>query len=65
MKLDQFMKWKGWVSTGGEAKHAILAGKVSVNGSIEIRRGRQLNVGDQIAFENSHGCISKNGPIDA
>ena len=62
MKLDQFLKWNGWVSTGGEAKQVILAGRVRVNGLTETRRGRQLKEGDQIDYENSHGYISKNGP---
>ncbi len=44
------MKWKGWVGTGGEAKHLIQSGKVFVNGSIESRRGRRLRNGDQICF---------------
>ena len=47
MKLDQFMKWKGWVSTGGEAKQRIQMGEVTVNGAVEIRRGRQLSAGDR------------------
>ncbi len=50
MKLDQFLKWKGLVATGGEAKHLITSGLVSVNGSIEKRRGRKLNVGDHVKF---------------
>ena len=33
MKLDQYLKWKGWVSTGGEAKQRIQNGEVSVNGT--------------------------------
>ena len=45
MKLDQFLKWQGWVGTGGEAKHHIQAGAVSVNGTVETRRGRQLQAG--------------------
>ena len=52
MKLDQFMKWQGMVSTGGEAKHLITAGHVLVNGSIELRRGRKLSSGDIICLGN-------------
>ena len=33
MRLDQFLKWQGWVATGGEAKLRIQAGDVSVNGT--------------------------------
>lgn len=48
IKLDQFLKWKSLVSSGGEAKHVIGEGQVSVNGEIETRRGRKLRTGDQV-----------------
>jgi len=50
MKLDQFLKWKNLVSSGGEAKIIIKSGKVKVNGEIEIRRGRKLTSGDKVLF---------------
>ncbi len=50
MKLDQFLKFQGWVATGGEAKHLIQSGLVTVNGSIEKRRGLKLKPGDQVVF---------------
>ena len=50
MKLDQFIKWKNLVSSGGEAKTFIKSGSVRVNGEIEIRRGRKLNKGDKVIF---------------
>ena len=50
MRLDQFMKWCGWVSTGGEAKIHVQGGGVRVNGTIELRRGRRLIQGDEISF---------------
>ena len=53
MKLDQFLKWSNIVSTGGEAKILIKSGRVSVNGEIEKRRGRQLNTGDVVKFSNN------------
>jgi len=40
MKLDQFLKWKNLVSSGGEAKIFIKSGSVKDNGEIETRRGR-------------------------
>ena len=52
MKLDQFLKWQGVVSTGGEAKQLITMGQVSVNGSVELRRGRKLCLGDQVSLDN-------------
>ena len=50
MKLDQFLKWKNLVSTGGEAKIFIKAGSVKVNGVVETRRGKKLNKGDKVIF---------------
>ena len=50
MKLDQFLKWKNLVSSGGEAKIFIKSGSVRVNGEIETRRGRKLNKGDKVMF---------------
>ena len=47
-KLDQYLKFNGWVESGGEAKLKIRAGEVLVNGVVETRRGRQLNAGDVI-----------------
>ena len=50
MKLDQFLKWKNLVSSGGEAKIIIKSGSVKVNGLTETRRGRNLNKGDKVIF---------------
>ena len=50
MKLDQFLKWHNFVSSGGEAKSFIKAGLVKVNGEIEIKRGRKLVKGDKVMF---------------
>jgi ribosome-associated protein len=48
MKLDQFLKFQGVVSTGGQAKLLIQDGFVKVNGLPEMRRGRKLAIGDLI-----------------
>ena len=50
MKLDQFLKWKNLVSSGGEAKIFIKSGSVRVNGLIETKRGRKLKKGDKVIF---------------
>lgn len=51
IKLDQFLKWVGAVSTGGEAKILIQAGRVKVNDETETRRGRKLVTGDQVLIQ--------------
>tara|TARA_B100000575_G_C22780304_1_gene462559 strand:+ start:19 stop:195 length:177 start_codon:yes stop_codon:yes gene_type:complete len=53
MKLDQFLKWNNVVSSGGEAKMLIISGQVTVNGEIEKKRGRKLNIGDVVKFSNN------------
>jgi len=61
MKLDQFLKWKGLVSTGGEAKYLIKSGKILVNNTIELRRGRQLIDGDLVVFGKLEIIFSSSG----
>ncbi|PZD75531.1 hypothetical protein C1752_00051 [Acaryochloris thomasi RCC1774] len=51
MKLDQFLKFKCLVATGGQAKYFIQNGEVEVNGHPETRRGRQLSDGDIVTFQ--------------
>ena len=51
VKLEQFLKWRGLVGTGGEAKQRVQRGDVRVNGRIEIRRGRQLAMGDAVEMD--------------
>jgi ribosome-associated protein len=51
IKLDQFLKLQGLVGTGGQAKLLIQDGFVSVNGTVETRRGRKLTAGDRISVE--------------
>ena len=50
IRLDDFIKRSGLVGTGGEAKMYIQAGDVTVNGSVETRRRKQLSLGDQIGL---------------
>ena len=60
MKLDQYLKWKGWVFTGGEAKQRIQQGEVEVNGVVETRRGRQLTPGDHVALAGEECVVEEN-----
>ncbi|MCW2163637.1 ribosome-associated protein [Microbacterium hydrothermale] len=51
IRLGPFLKFAGVLDSGGDVKEAIIDGYVTVNGEVERRRGRQLQVGDVIAFE--------------
>ena len=48
IRLGQLLKVAGLADSGGEAKALIADGRVSVNGEIETRRGRQLRAGDEL-----------------
>lgn len=48
IRLDQFLQLAQIAGTGGQAKQLIQQGQVTVNGELETRRRRQLQVGDQI-----------------
>lgn len=51
IRLGQFLKFAGLLDSGGDVKEAILGGLVSVNGEVDLRRGRQLQVGDIVSFD--------------
>jgi ribosome-associated protein len=50
IQLDQFLKWQGLVSTGGQAKLIIQGGEVRLNGVVETRRKKKLVAGDKVTF---------------
>jgi ribosome-associated protein len=51
IRLGQFMKFAGLLDSGGDVKEAIIDGYVLVNGEVDRRRGRQLQLGDIVSFE--------------
>ena len=59
MRLDQFLKWQGWVGTGGEAKILIQGGQVRVNDSVVTQRGRQLKLGDRVDVGGDQAVVTK------
>lgn len=46
IKLQDLLKFSGAAGTGGEAKEAIQAGEVKVNGEVCTMRGKKLHPGD-------------------
>jgi len=50
IRLGQFLKLANLVESGAEAKTPIAEGDVTVNGEVETRRGRQLRLGDVVAY---------------
>ena len=58
-KLDQFLKYQGWVESGGEAKLRIRSGAVRVNGVVETRRGKRLSAGDVIELGERRDVVGE------
>ena len=53
IKLGQALKLAGLVGSGVEAKMLIQDGMVTVNGEVDIRRGRKLYPGDVFELEGN------------
>lgn len=51
IRLGQFMKLAGLIEVGGDAKSVLVEERVLVNGEVEVRRGRQLSVGDVVVLD--------------
>ncbi len=50
IRLGQFLKLASLIDSGADAKAVIAEGLVSVNGEVELRRGRQLRPGDTVSL---------------
>lgn len=50
IKLDSALKLAGVVSTGGQAKLAVLNGEVKVNGEVCLQRGKKLRNNDSAEY---------------
>jgi len=61
IQLDQFMKWRGLVGTGGQAKVLIQSGQVQVNGQVETRRSRKLREGDVVTYAGQSHTVHWEG----
>ncbi|WP_223691424.1 RNA-binding S4 domain-containing protein [Leifsonia poae] len=58
IRLGQFLKFAGLLDSGGDVKEAIINGYVTVNGEVDRRRGRQLQLGDIVGFEGRRARVS-------
>ncbi len=58
IKLGQALKLAGLVGTGVEAKEAVHAGDVKVNGETEFQRGKKLYHGDVVEYDENRFQIN-------
>jgi ribosome-associated protein len=61
IRLGQFLKLANLIESGAEAKSFIADGVVSVNGEVDLRRGRQLHQGDIVSIEGGPSARVVNG----
>lgn len=59
IKLGQALKAANLVESGVMAKEVIQAGEVTVNGEVDLRRGRKLYDGDVVCFDGEQIQIKK------
>ena len=64
IRLGQFLKFANLVENGVLALVLITAGVVSVNGTVETRRGRQLHPGDTVTIETDEGPVTEEVNLD-
>lgn len=58
IKLQDLLKFASLVSTGGEAKIAILEEEVKVNGEVCTQRGKKIRPGDVVRFNGQELTVS-------
>jgi ribosome-associated protein len=59
IKLGQALKAAGLVDSGVDAKIVIQDGKVKVNGTVEVQRGKKLYDGDMVEYNSEKIQIMK------
>lgn len=59
IRLGQFLKLADLIDSGADAKSVIADGLVSVNGDVELRRGRQLRPGDIVVFADRGARVAE------
>ena len=59
IRLGQFLKLASLIDSGADAKSAIADGHVTVNGDIEVRRGRQLHPGDTVTLGGESARVTR------
>lgn len=57
INLTQVIKLANWVENGGQAKMLIADGMVRVNGEVELRKRRQMTLGDVVELEGGPSLI--------
>jgi ribosome-associated protein len=57
INLTQVLKLAGWVENGGQAKALIADGQIRVNGEVELRKRRQMKLGDTVELDSGRTLV--------
>jgi ribosome-associated protein len=52
VELNQLLKLVGFCASGGEGKHLVAAGLVSVDGEVELRKTCKIRPGQRVRYGN-------------
>ena len=63
INLTQVLKLAGLVGNGGEGKALIAEGMVRVNGEVELRKRRQMVLGDVVQLEGGPSVTLVSQPV--
>ena len=63
IRLGQLLKLAGITDSGSDAKALLAAGRVTVNGERETRRGRQLHAGDRVGVGEQELHVISSPPL--
>jgi ribosome-associated protein len=63
INLTQVLKLSGLAENGGHAKALIADGLVRVNGQVELRKRRQMAVGDTVWVEGQAPFVLDRGEV--
>jgi ribosome-associated protein len=63
INLAQVLKLANCAQSGGEAKLLIAEGLVKVNGEIELRKRRQMKVGDTVVLDDGPTIVLSGSAI--
>lgn len=58
IRLGQFLKLANLVDNGADAKSIIAEGRVTVDGEVETRRGRQLVPGNVVTLAGQSATVA-------
>jgi ribosome-associated protein len=58
IRLGQLLKLANLVESGGAARPLLAAGRVTVNGDVETRRGARLRAGDVVAVGDARITVA-------